>query len=52
MALLEAKIAFQTIDDNDRPVLSGANLSQYTCEALTAFLDNPSETKYIHNFLT
>jgi hypothetical protein len=48
LALLEAKKAFQRIDDNNRPVVSDANWSQYTCEALTAFLDNPDQDEYIY----
>ena len=48
LALLEAKKAFQRIDDNNRPVVSDANWSQYTCEALTAFLDNPRRDEYIY----
>jgi len=48
LALLEAKRAFQRIDDNNRPVVSDANWSQYTCEALTAFLDNPDQDEYIY----
>jgi hypothetical protein len=50
VALLEAKKAFQRIDDNNRPVVSDANLSQYTCEALTACLDNPDQNEYIYPF--
>jgi hypothetical protein len=47
LALLEAKKAFQHIDDNNQPVVSDTNWSQYTCEALTAFLDNPDQDEYI-----
>ena len=50
VALLEAKKAFQRIDDNNRPVVSDANSSQYTCEALTACLDNPEQNEYIYPF--
>lgn len=48
LALLEAKKAFQRIDDKYQPVVSDANWSQYTCEALTAFLDNPDQNEYIY----
>ena len=40
LALLEAKKAFQRIDINNRPEISDRQLSQYTCEALTACIDN------------
>jgi hypothetical protein len=39
LALLEAKRAFQRIDDDNRPGLSDDHLAQYTCETLTACLD-------------
>ena len=48
LALLEAKKAFQRIDDNDQPVVSDAHWSQYTCEALTVFVDNPDRDEYIY----
>jgi hypothetical protein len=48
LALLEAKKAFQRIDDNNKPVVSDANWSQYTCEALTACLNNPNQDEYIY----
>jgi len=38
LALLEAKRAFQRIDNGNRPGLSDDNLAQYTCEALTECL--------------
>ncbi|OCK88166.1 uncharacterized protein K441DRAFT_700744 [Cenococcum geophilum 1.58] len=41
LALLEAKKAFRCIDDDNQPVVPDANLSQYTCEALTACLSYP-----------
>jgi hypothetical protein len=47
LVLLEAKKAFQRIDDDNRPVVSDAHLSQYTCEALTACLDDPDQNEYI-----
>ena len=47
LVLLEAKKAFQRIDDNNRPVVSDAHWSQYTCEALTALLDNSDQDEYI-----
>jgi hypothetical protein len=40
LALLEAMKAFQCIDVNNRPEISDGQLSQYTCEALTACIDN------------
>lgn len=43
LALLDAKKAFQCIDDDNQPVVSDAHLSQYTCEALTACLNYPYE---------
>jgi len=48
LALLEAKKAFQSIDDKGRPVVSDAHLSQYTCEALTAYLNYPGQDEYIY----
>lgn len=48
LALLEAKKAFQHIGDDNQPVVSDANWSQYTCEALTACLDNPNQDEYIY----
>jgi hypothetical protein len=48
LALLEAKRAFQSIDVNNQPVVSDANWSQYTCEALTAFLDNLDQDEYVY----
>lgn len=48
LALLDAKKAFQYIDDDNQPVVSDAHLSQYTCEALTACLNYPYEDEYIY----
>jgi hypothetical protein len=48
LALLEAKKAFQRIDDDNRPEISDAQLAQYTCEALTACLDPKSENEYVY----
>lgn len=48
LALLEAKKVFQSIDDNNQPVVSDAHLSQYTCEALTACLNYPDQDEYIY----
>ena len=48
LALLEAKKAFQRIDDNNRPVVSDAHWSQYTCEALTALVDNSDQDEHIY----
>jgi len=48
LALLEAKKAFQRIDDNNQPVVSDAHWSQYTCEALTALLDDSDQNEYIY----
>jgi hypothetical protein len=47
LALLEAKRAFQHIDDDHRPGLSDDNLAQYTCETLTACLENSEEDEYV-----
>jgi hypothetical protein len=47
LALLEAKKAFQRIDDDNKPVTSDTNWSQYTCEALTACLKYPDQNEYI-----
>jgi hypothetical protein len=47
LALLEANRAFHHIDLENRPVVSDANWSQYTCEALTACLNYPDEKEYI-----
>jgi hypothetical protein len=47
LALLEAKKAFQRIDNNNQPVTSDACWSQYTCEALTACLKYPDQNEYI-----
>jgi hypothetical protein len=48
LALLEAKNAFRLIDNDGRPVVSDAHLSQYTCEALTAYLNYPDQDEYIY----
>jgi hypothetical protein len=47
LALLEAKRTFQHIDDDHRPGLSDDNLAQYTCETLTACLENSEEDEYV-----
>jgi hypothetical protein len=47
LAILEAKKAFEQIDIDNRAVVSDANWSQYTCEALTSFLQYPDQKEYV-----
>ena len=48
LALLEAKRVFRSINNDGRPVVSDDHLSQYTCEALTAYLNYPNQDEYIY----
>lgn len=48
LALLEAKRAFQRIDDDNRAVVPDANWAQYTCEALTSYLEYPDQKEYVY----
>jgi hypothetical protein len=50
LALLEAKKAFQRIDDNNQPEISDDQLAQYTGEALTACLDPKCGNEYVYPF--
>jgi hypothetical protein len=47
LTLLEAKRVFQRIDDDNRLGQSDDHLTQYTCETLTACLENSEEDEYV-----
>lgn len=48
LVLLEAKRAFGDIDDGHQPTVSDAHLAQYTCEALSAFLEDQTQNEYVY----